>query len=74
VYSYIARVSDKQGRKLAESGLHPTREAAAAEVFKLRPNAKTASTSRVRDGFPAIGGFDIQWIDRRNMPATTEES
>ncbi len=62
---YIARISDKAGRSLYDSTeSYATREEAAAAAFAARPSAKTCSTSQVREGFPLIGGMNMQWHDR----------
>lgn len=62
---YIARVSDRTGRAIWESAQsHASREDAAAEAFAACPRAKTCSTSQVREGYPLLGGMNVQWHDK----------
>ena len=65
----MARVSDKQGRKLYETTAYDTREAAIADAFKARPNARTCSTSHAAliGGEWWATGMDIRWHDRREL-------
>jgi hypothetical protein len=58
--AYYARVSAKNGNKLAEYGPHVDRESAAREAFANHPRQKSVSTSR---GL----GMDIRWHNRGDV-------
>lgn len=67
---YIARISDRNGKRLYTSDIHYTREDAAREAFAARPNTTRCSTSRATQ--MGIGdwrdyGFDIRWITRYDL-------
>jgi len=66
---YIARVSNKSGKALFRSRCHDTREAAAREVLRERPKAKTASTCHAYwDGADwRENGSDIRWYRRDDI-------
>lgn len=68
--AFYATVTNKNGKPLFKSKVHPTRAAAVAEAFAARPKARSCSTSRVTlrtmGGIEYIldGHMDIQFHDK----------
>ena len=58
---YYARVSSKNGSKLASYGPYPTHEDAARDALAKHPNAKGVSTSRGQHG------MDIRYHTRNSL-------
>ena len=65
--AFAAIITERNGRRLYESRIYPSRAEAAREAFNAKPRANHCSTSRAHrqgDGSWHITGNDMQWHSR----------
>jgi hypothetical protein len=63
---FMARVSNRAGRKLYETAAYPTRDEATAMAFRACPKAKSCSTARahwIEASQSWFAASDIQWAN-----------